>query len=360
MRVSIIMPNLLQPDGSGPVLGGIERYARQLISLMLAMGYEVDVHQFASYDWIRRVDQVEVYGYGMASWSQTAALEAMHHNTQSVLYLSIMQVPIRYKPRSVIVAHGVWWDGPQVPPSYVQRSLEQCRQALDEAGHLVSCDYNFLNVMRALYPAIADRITVIPNFVDLSDFSPPASREAGVRVLYPRRLDQCRGADVFVQVVRTLLSEGYRDLTFHMAVDQNHPERNRELADMVQDLGDVLTVSSYPFDAMPEVYRSSQIVVIPSLYSEGTSLACLEAMACGCAVVATDVGGLTNLIINGYNGILMPPRVPELSLAVKYLIDHPRDRELLGKRAAATARAFDVRAWERRWSEVLHAAYPIN
>ncbi len=357
MRISILMPNLLLPNGESPVIGGLERYAWQLISLMRELGYEVDVHQFAGTDWHRQISGIDVYGYGMASWSETAALEAMHQNTGAVLYLSIMQAPLRYKPRSVIVSHGVWWDDPASSGDYVQRSLEVCRQALTEAGHVVSCDYSFLNVVRSFYPALADRVTVIPNFVDLAQFYPSHAQGNPLRVLYPRRLERCRGADMFVQMARTLVQRGYDHLNFEMAVDRNHPDRNEALVEVTRDLEAVLAVRTYPFEAMGDVYRSAQIVVFPSLCSEGTSLACLEAMACGCAVVATDVGGLTNIIINGYNGILVPPRLHELTRAVEYLVCHPHDRALLGERAQATARAFDVQAWKRRWSEVILTVY---
>jgi len=357
MRISIIMPNLLLPDGENPVIGGLERYAWQLVALIKELGYEVDVHQFAGADWHRQIYGTDVYGYGMASWSETAALEAMHQNTGAVLYLSIIQAPLRYKPRSVIVSHGVWWDDPAASRDYVQRSLEVCRQALTEAGHVVSCDYNFLNVVRSLYPDLADRITVIPNFVDLTQFYPSAGPKGQLRILYPRRLERCRGAEMFVQMARTLVHKGYDDLRFEMAVDRNHPDRNQALLEATRDLEAVLAVKTYPFEAMGDVYRSAQIVVFPSLCSEGTSLACLEAMACGCAVVATDVGGLTNIIINGYNGILVPPRPHELTRAVEYLVCHPHDRALLCERAKAAARAFDVEAWKRRWRGVIRTVY---
>ena len=50
------------------------------------------------------------------------------------------------------------------------------------------------------------------------------------------------------------------------------------------------SVDSY--EKMPAIYQGADICVIPSIGSEATSLACLEALASGCAVVATNVGGL--------------------------------------------------------------------
>ena len=53
-------------------------------------------------------------------------------------------------------------------------------------------------------------------------------------------------------------------------------------------------------DEMNKAYQNADITLIPSLYSEGTSLSCIEAMACGNAVIATRIGGLSDLIINDF------------------------------------------------------------
>ena len=58
---------------------------------------------------------------------------------------------------------------------------------------------------------------------------------------------------------------------------------------------------------MPQVYRYADIVLIPTKAAEGTSLSCLEAMASGRAVIAGCVGGLSDLIVDGYNGLLLRP-----------------------------------------------------
>ena len=45
-------------------------------------------------------------------------------------------------------------------------------------------------------------------------------------------------------------------------------------------------------------------------------------MACGCAVVATNVGGLCNLVINNFNGLLVNPNPEEISDAITKLVDN--------------------------------------
>jgi glycosyltransferase involved in cell wall biosynthesis len=57
---------------------------------------------------------------------------------------------------------------------------------------------------------------------------------------------------------------------------------------------------------MPARYRALDLMLLTS-WHEGTPLAILEAMACGVPVVATDVGGVAELIVSGTTGALVPP-----------------------------------------------------
>jgi glycosyltransferase involved in cell wall biosynthesis len=79
------------------------------------------------------------------------------------------------------------------------------------------------------------------------------------------------------------------------------------------------------FEEMQQYYSRADIVIIPTIASEGTSLSCIEAFACGCAVVATNVGGLCNLVVDNYNGLIVNPNPKDISEATTRLID---DKEL--------------------------------
>lgn len=73
-----------------------------------------------------------------------------------------------------------------------------------------------------------------------------------------------------------------------------------------------------------------------------------------CAVVATNVGGMTNMVIHGYNGCLVNPDVDDLTTALSTLMSDANLQLKLGKQAAVTARdAFSLSRWKSHWSEVL-------
>lgn len=54
---------------------------------------------------------------------------------------------------------------------------------------------------------------------------------------------------------------------------------------------------------MPDIYNNSDIIIVPSLY-EACPGVVLEAMSCGKIVVASDIGGIPEIIRDGFNGIL--------------------------------------------------------
>jgi glycosyltransferase involved in cell wall biosynthesis len=99
--------------------------------------------------------------------------------------------------------------------------------------------------------------------------------------------------------------------------------------DSVQFLGPVARA------AMPQVYASAAVCVVPSRW-ENFPYVCLEAMASGCAVVASRVGGLAEIIEDGVNGILVEPGDDRaLALAINDILDHPLRARQIGQAARA-------------------------
>jgi glycosyltransferase involved in cell wall biosynthesis len=89
---------------------------------------------------------------------------------------------------------------------------------------------------------------------------------------------------------------------------------------------------------VPDLLNAMDIFVLPS-YSEGVSLALLEAMAAGKPVIATAVGGLPEVVTEGENGLLIPPRDAEaLAGALARLLTDPALAQRLGTNARARVR----------------------
>jgi glycosyltransferase involved in cell wall biosynthesis len=75
-----------------------------------------------------------------------------------------------------------------------------------------------------------------------------------------------------------------------------------------------------------KLFRSADIFVYPS-YHEGMPMAVIEAMACGLPIIATQVGGLPDLVCPDVNGLLVPVGQPDqLAAAIRQLVDNPQLR----------------------------------
>ncbi|MDD2400601.1 MAG: glycosyltransferase family 4 protein [Clostridia bacterium] len=360
--IAIFVPNLLTWNGKKPIIGGLEKYVLALAELLTSMNYFVSFHQNAYKDFKTTYLNWPIYGYKADPHHLQATTTRMEKSiTGRVLYSSIAQ-QVYYRPGSICISHGVWWELPSSTPSSARKFYETLvASALNQANLIVSCDYNFLNVSRAIYPNLADKkIRVIPNFVDSQQFSPRKKDHIKhLRILYPRRISPERGFSILINVITPLLAE-YDNIEFQFAIDTNFPENLKHFqAWHENEVNKERILLCHPdFQSMPKVYDAADIVVIPSLYSEGTSFSCLEAMAMGKAIIATNVGGLTNLIIDGYNGLLIHPSQESLFQALRFLINNHPTRSYLGANALATSQAFGRDIWEARWSECIKKFYP--
>jgi len=96
-------------------------------------------------------------------------------------------------------------------------------------------------------------------------------------------------------------------------------------------LKDIFDFAGFHSDISPFM-KSFDMFVLPSL-SEGLSSAILEAMAASLPIIATEVGGIPELVTSRDNGLLVAPADPAaLALAIRQLADHPEESLRMGQR----------------------------
>ncbi len=193
------------------------------------------------------------------------------------------------------------------------------------------------------YGVNPSRITVVPNGLDLSPYTPLAERRRPWR----------RGAGVTLgMVARMETDKDHVGLIAAMPrIIKRHPGTRLLLAgdgslrprvekairafameDRVELRGEV----ARPADA----YADIDLYVQPSTVPEGVSNSLIEAMACGLPVVATAAGGNREVVVDGETGLLVPCHDSDaLAAAIITLLDDPEKAELFGRRSAARARA---------------------
>lgn len=230
--------------------------------------------------------------------------------------------------------------------------------ALQHASALTTNARELARKAQALAPGRP--VTLIPNGVDAAGFAPDTAAAArarvearvrsGLRALPAGPHDPTtlpligfvgearakKGLGVLLQALRALARE--RPVAL-LLVGGVRPGSDQETLAVFQRQHPALPVLSIPpveRAELPGYYGLLDLLVLPSLH-DGLPNALLEGMACGCAVVGTQAGGIPDALRDGVNGVLVPPGDAEaLARAVGDLLDLPERRRRLGLAARAT------------------------
>ncbi len=199
--------------------------------------------------------------------------------------------------------------------------------------------------------APAESIRLIFNGTDLRRFSPGENRQGvqqagwGPHMIFAcRQLFPRKGIRFLIQAA-ALLKPRFPDLKLVLAGDGFE---RPELVRLTQELGigeDVTFLGWVPNSALPPYYRAAAVSVIPSL-EEGFGIPAAEAMGCEVPVVASDAGGLPEVVEDGVTGLVVPRGdVPALASAIGSLLEDPERRRQMG--IAGRRRAAEHFDWDR-------------
>ena len=116
----------------------------------------------------------------------------------------------------------------------------------------------------------------------------------------------------------------------------------RKCPDTPSDLPEnVILMNSWPHAAVMEAYRRSSLALVPSLTPETFGIVAIEAMAMGRPVIASDTGGLTDVVMDGETGFLVPRGdAVSLAQAMKRLLEDEPLRKRLGQGAKDRSQNF--------------------
>jgi glycosyltransferase involved in cell wall biosynthesis len=361
--VNILVPSFFDLEGGEMYCGGGERYLIELNRIIQKLGYEAAVYQDAAGSWVRWYNDLCVQGIP-SSGDQNLLNREFHHRVApealTIYFAFSLAFPFAH-PNSLGISHGIWWD--QAVYQTSQRRSSFLRKTILDAfrncRHVVSVDTNTINWVRTMDSPQSDKMTYIPNFVELGAFAPAPKRIGkNLVILYPRRLYTPRGFWLVAELI-PYFCERYDNVNFHF-VGKGDPRELAKVGELVQQYPGRVRHYHYEPEDMHKAYRAADITLIPTVASEGTSLSCIEAMASGNAVISTEVGGLTDLIINEYNGLLISPKTEDLARAIEKLITDPQLRQRLQRNAREVSKSFALESWSARWEEYLSDLLPAR
>ncbi|TMI56887.1 glycosyltransferase family 4 protein [Candidatus Bathyarchaeota archaeon] len=233
-----------------------------------------------------------------------------------------------------------------VAPLTVRRAMRVIAVSQHEAAHL------------AALGVPVDRISVIPNGVDLGELDGLKGQRKGDRLrgIFVGRLDpDQKGLTTLFQALALLPS----DLPLGVRLigeDWGATEILRSLAERLGIRDKVAFVGRVDRGVLVNEYRDADFLVLPSLF-EPFGIVLLEAMATGLPVVASRVGGIPEIVEQGRTGILVEPgNARALADALTEICHDENLRIAMGAEARVRAAAFDWKTITPRILSVYHQA----
>jgi len=174
------------------------------------------------------------------------------------------------------------------------------------------------------FPDVAERIFVIPNYVETDRFAPIANSQRTYDVIFVGRISPEKNLGALLNAVHLLnvktviIGEG--------GLRHKFQGQYASSKDRLSFLGNV------PNSDLPLYLNNARIFILPSLY-EGHPKALLEAMACGMPVIGANSPGIRDILIHGENGWLCETDTESIKNAIRHLLSNPELCKKLGDNA---------------------------
>ena len=354
-------------------IGGVETYIKDLARLCASLGFDIKVIQYSKENTEEvkiTFEKITVVGLPIRSSVQVLFNNIRKDNPNTFIIIASDQLTIKDKnPRTLQIQHGIAFD---IPVEFISgfwhkskflihlnkllRCIKNVRRFY-QVPNTVCVDYNFFNWFRTLGIISSDNyVRVIPNYaskrIQQEELNRKLQTFTGVKkIIFARRFVDYRGTNLFIDVAEKLLKK-YQNLSITFA--GSGPLENKIRLKFKDNKR--VDITSFTADESVSVHSKYDMAIVPTIFSEGTSLSLLEAMAAGCFTVATHVGGMTNIMIDGYNGLLSYPDTDSVYLSIVEAIemDNERFKSIVRNGYDSIVSGFSINHWKEEWTKVLN------
>ena len=337
-----------------PVRGGIATFTEEIARATASLGYNIEVWAQSAppatekADWPFRLRRLPLKG-SHDLWCQIQlARELVRHRRElrhATVYLPepgpmmtmmLLQFFHAFRPRRLVLTfHGS--EILKFARSPLRRWL--AGQLIRRATRISTLTNYTQELLLEHFPAAAEKMFLTPGALR-SDFAvvppKPVQPKKKIVILTVGRLHPRKGQLLTLQALQTLAPDVRARIEYWIVGGQskgNYEHTLRTTAAARPDLA-VRFFGNLPDDELSEIYDRADIFAMTSINHgnsiEGFGLVYLEAAAHGLPVVAHDVGGVSEAVMEGVTGLLVPPHRPaQLAAAFEKLIhDEPLRRQL--------------------------------
>ena len=203
--------------------------------------------------------------------------------------------------------------------SLIKLFVDQEKKAYKNANHIITVGYNIKKYILK-FNLNEFKITNVINFVNINEFNVNYDKSFCRKmfnlnlnkyvILVPRRLVEKCGVMLPLYALQ-YISEPIKNKLLLVYCGTGPKKKDIETYIRKNNLNNVSLLGRVSHNKMKYIYKASDLVLIPSIpisgVEEATSISALEAMAMGIPIIASNIGGLREIIVNEINGILVQP-----------------------------------------------------
>ena len=335
-----------------PQIGGVETITRQLAHALKKRGHTVCifaahgnitlpdvsdddgivVHRFPFWEAIGQRDPLLIY-------ATQKRLDAVKKEfAPDLIHLNCFDPSLFFQRRSagvmpaptVITLH---W----TPPSELWEINELLRQTLLEASWIVAISQHQLGIVNTIMPSMSDRLSIIVNGLNEPPIASVPVAEDNQRILCIGRLVRDKGFDLSLDAFAQIVGE-FPNARLIIAGDGIEKRSLQQLAQTLGIASQVDFTGWVSHEDVPEAMNQSSMVLMPSRF-EPFGLVAVEAGQMSRPIIATAVGGLVDIVVDGETGLLVPDEdVAGLAGAIARLLRDPPLCARLGQAGSVRAR----------------------
>ena len=194
----------------------------------------------------------------------------------------------------------------------------------------------------------------LPLGIELSDEKPKKSYDT-IDILYVGSLSRPKGVHILINAFKELESENIKLHIIGKGVDENGFKKIAESDQRIIFYGFV------PDEKLMQLYQKANVVVVPSIWYDNSPLVIYESLMSGTPVIGSRIGGIPELIEDGYNGFLFEAgNVDELKDKLEYLIEKASELKALEEGAFESVKKYSMDEHIRKLEGIYLEIYRKN
>jgi glycosyltransferase involved in cell wall biosynthesis len=234
-------------------------------------------------------------------------------------------IPAVVAKKSLKIPYVVWGQGSDIylPDRFTRMTS---KSILQNADAVLALTEDMKQKMRE----ICDRdISVVPNGIDLERFKNSSGGEKGSNaktIIFVGRLHPVKGGQYLIEAM-AIVHRAMPDVKLVIVGDGVERTRLEQLAKKLDLNSCIQFAGQVPQERIPQIMHQADVFALSSL-SESFGIVNIEAMAAGLPIVATNVGGIPDIVEEGVNGYLVNAKNPEeLADKILFLLQNDEMRE---------------------------------